>query len=145
MPALAPSERTLQAHHATGFDLEGHPMRHLRERVRQLGVRTVAELRDERLRHNQRVTAAGVVIVRQRPGTARGFVFLGLEDETGRMDVIINPDLYAQEREVINGNGILAVRGKLGKEDGVTNLRAETFFPLRLDEAAHVVASHDYH
>jgi error-prone DNA polymerase len=145
MPEPPPTERTLMDHHATGVDLEGHPMRHLREWLRTLGVRTVAELRNASLRHNQVVTAAGVVIVRQRPGTAKGFVFVGLEDETGRVDVIVNPDLYAKEREVINGHGILAVRGKLGKEDGVTNLRAETFYPLSLDEAAHVVPSHDYH
>jgi error-prone DNA polymerase len=83
--------------------------------------------------------------VRQRPGTARGFVFVGLEDETGRLDVIIPPRLYEKEREIINGNGILAVRGKLGKEDGVTNLKAETFFPLTLDDAREIVRSHDYH
>ena len=146
MPELAPAERTLMEHHTTGFDLEGHPMRHLREWLRTLGVKTVAELRDDPARrHNDVVTAAGVVIVRQRPGTAKGFVFVGLEDETGRLDVIVNPQLYEKEREIINRNGILAVRGKLGKEDGVTNLRAEHFYPLRLDDAAHVVSSHDYH
>jgi error-prone DNA polymerase len=145
MPALAPTERTLLDHRATGFDLEGHPMRHLREWLRTLGVGTVEELRDPRLRHNDVVTAAGVVIVRQRPGTAKGFVFVGLEDETGRLDVIVTPQLYEKEREIINSHGILAVRGKLGREDGVTNLRAEHFYPLKLDAAAHVVSSHDYH
>ncbi|HEU0014384.1 MAG TPA: error-prone DNA polymerase [Longimicrobium sp.] len=145
LPALAPTERTLLAHHATGFDLDGHPMRHLREHLRGHGVLPLGELRGQGLRHGERVTAAGLVVVRQRPGTAKGFVFLGLEDETGRVDVIINPKLYAAEREIINGNGILAVRGRLGKEDGVVNLKAETFFPLRLDQAAAVVPSHDYH
>jgi error-prone DNA polymerase len=146
LPALAETERTLLAHHATGFDLEGHPMRHLRDFLRTMGVRTVQELReDPRLTNGERVTAAGVVIVRQRPGTAKGFVFVGLEDETGRLDVIVSPTVYAEQREVINGNGILAVRGRLGREDGVTNLKAETFHALKLDEAAAVVSSHDYH
>jgi len=146
IPEPGPSERTLMAHHTTGFDLDGHPMRHLRGFLAEMGVRTVAELRDDpRLAHNQVVTAAGVVIVRQRPGTAKGFVFVGLEDETGRMDVIVNPTIYAEQREVINGNGILAVRGRLGKEDGVTNLKAEQFYALKLDDAAAVVPSHDYH
>ncbi|HWK90098.1 MAG TPA: error-prone DNA polymerase [Longimicrobium sp.] len=145
LPALAPTESTLLAHHATGFDLEGHPMRHLRDHLRGNGVLPLGELRGGGLRHGERVTAAGIVVVRQRPGTAKGFVFLGLEDETGRLDVIINPRLYAAEREIINGSGILAVRGKLGKEDGVVNLKAETFYPLRLDQAAAVVPSHDYH
>jgi error-prone DNA polymerase len=146
IPAPAETERTLMAHHATGFDLEGHPMRHLREWLRTMGVRTVGELQgDPRLANGERVTTAGVVIVRQRPGTAKGFVFVGLEDETGRLDVIVSPKVYAEQREVINRNGILAVRGRLGKEDGVSNLKAEEFFALRLDEAAAVVSSHDYH
>jgi error-prone DNA polymerase len=146
IPTPAETERTLMAHHATGFDLEGHPMRHLRGWLRTMGVRTVEELRaDPRLSHGERVTTAGVVIVRQRPGTAKGFVFVGLEDETGRLDVIVSPRVYEEQREVINRNGILAVRGRLGKEDGVSNLKAEDFFALRLDEAAAVVSSHDYH
>jgi error-prone DNA polymerase len=145
LPALSPAAATLLAHHATGFDLEGHPMRHLRERVRELGVVELGALRDPARRHGERVTTAGIVVVRQRPGTAKGFVFVGLEDETGRLDVIVTPALYAREREVINSSGILAVRGRLGREDGVTNLRAETFFPLRLEESSAVVASHDYH
>jgi hypothetical protein len=117
-------------HRATGFDLEGHPMRHLREWLRTLGVRTVEELRATRACATASVvTAAGVVIVRQRPGTAKGFVFVGLEDETGRLDVIVTPQLYEKEREIINRNGILAVRGKLGKEDGVTNLQAPRLLP----------------
>ncbi|HET7229961.1 MAG TPA: error-prone DNA polymerase [Longimicrobium sp.] len=146
IPEPGPSERTLLSHHTTGFDLDGHPMRHLREWLATMGVRPVAELQgDPRLAHNQVVTAAGVVIVRQRPGTAKGFVFVGLEDETGRMDVIVNPAIYAEQREIINSSGILAVRGKLGKEDGVTNLKAEQFFALKLEDAAAVVPSHDYH
>ena len=146
IPVPGETERTLMAHRATGFDLEGHPMRHLREWLRTMGVRTVGELRDDpRLANGERVTTAGVVIVRQRPGTAKGFVFVGLEDETGRLDVIVSPRVYEAQREVINRNGILAVRGRLGKEDGVSNLKAEDFFALKLDEAAAVVSSHDYH
>nr|WP_246366734.1 error-prone DNA polymerase [Longimicrobium terrae] len=145
LPELAPAERTRMAHHVTGFDLDGHPMRHLRGRLRDLGVMPLGDLRDDARRNGERVTAAGLVIVRQRPGTAKGFVFVGLEDETGRVDVIVPPQLYARERETINGNGILAVRGRLGREDGVTNIKAETFFPLRLDEATEIVRSHDYH
>ncbi len=78
-------------------------------------------------------------------GHRQGFVFVGLEDETGRLDVIVTPKLYEKEREIINGSEIQAVRGRLGKEDGVVNLKAETFFPLRLDQASQVVRSHDCH
>jgi error-prone DNA polymerase len=140
-----PAAQTLLDHRATGFDLEGHPMRHLREWLRTMGVETVAELRRAGRRSGERVTAAGVVIVRQRPGTAKGFVFVGLEDETGRLDVIVTPQVYAEQRERINGHGILAVRGKLGVEDDVVNLKAVSFHPLTLEDAHQLVASHDYH
>jgi error-prone DNA polymerase len=119
-------------------------MRHLRERLRALGVEEIGALCGAERRDGERVTAGGVVVVRQRPPTSKGFVFVGLEDETGRLDVIVPPKLYALERTIVNGNGILAVRGRLGREDGVTNLRAETFFPLRLEEASEVIPSHDY-
>jgi error-prone DNA polymerase len=121
-------------------------MRHLRDWLNTLAVHTVADLcHDPRRANGERVTTAGVVIVRQRPGTAKGFVFVGLEDETGRMDVIVSPQVYEEQREVLNSNGILAVRGRLGKEDGVTNLKAEQFYALKLEQATRVVASHDYH
>jgi error-prone DNA polymerase len=139
------AEATVLAHHATGLDLDGHPMRHLRERMRILGVETVAELRRPGRRDGERVRTAGVVIVRQRPGTAKGFVFVGLEDETGRLDVIVSPKVYAEQRAVLNANGLLAVRGRLGVEDGVVNLRAEQFHALRLEDATALVRSHDYH
>jgi error-prone DNA polymerase len=140
-------EETLEDHRSTGFTLSGHPMRHLRERASSaLGVEPIgdAEGGGDR-RRGERVTTAGMVIVRQRPGTAKGFVFVGLEDETGRLDVIITPTLYAAERDVINGNGLLAVSGLLGVEDGVVNLKAQRFFPLQLQDATELVRSHDYH
>jgi error-prone DNA polymerase len=116
-------------------DLEGHPMRHLRERLRALGVEEIGALCGAPRRDGERVTAGGVVDVRQRPPTSKGFVFVGLED-TGRLDVIVPPKPYARERSIVNGSGILAVHGRLERADGVTNLRAETFFPLRLEAAS---------
>jgi error-prone DNA polymerase len=145
LPAPGATEQTLLDHRTTGMDLEGHPMRHLRQALRAMDVFPIGELRASARRHGERVTTAGVVIVRQRPGTAKGFVFVGLEDETGRLDVIVTPGLYEKERETINGSGILAVRGRIGREDGVVNLKAESFHPLHLDGADGVVRSHDYH
>jgi error-prone DNA polymerase len=145
LPRMSEVEETVEDHRSTGFTLAGHPMRHLRERLTALGVEPIGELKREGRRHGERVTAAGMVIVRQRPGTAKGFVFVGLEDESGRLDVIITPTLYAAEREIINGSGLLAVQGTLGVEDGVVNLKAARFFPLRLEEAQELVRSHDYH
>jgi error-prone DNA polymerase len=145
MPRLNPAEETLADHHTVGFTLGVHPMRHLREWLDSLEVEPVAALRRVGRRDGERVRTAGLVIVRQRPGTAKGFTFVGLEDETGRVDVIVNPGLYERERAIINRNGILAVVGRLGVEDGVVNVRAERFYPLRLEDAHEVVSSHNFH
>jgi error-prone DNA polymerase len=145
VPQASAAEETLADHRATGFTLGGHPMRHLRRWLDSLEVEPIAALRAEGRREGERVRTAGLVIVRQRPGTAKGFTFVGLEDETGRIDVIVAPKLYEREREVVNRNGILAVVGRLGVEDGVVNVRAETFYPLQLEEAREVVAPHNFH
>jgi error-prone DNA polymerase len=145
LPRMTDVEETLEDHRSTGFTLAGHPMRHLRERLQALGVEPIGALRATGRRQGERVLTAGMVIVRQRPGTAKGFVFMSLEDETSRLDVIITPKLYAAEREIINGSGLLAVAGVLGVEDGVVNLKATRFFPLQLADASELVRSHDYH
>ncbi|CAN5612472.1 error-prone DNA polymerase [soil metagenome] len=145
LPRMSEVERTLSDHRMLGMSLDGHPMRHLRERMTALGIEPIAELRGEGRRDGERVKTAGLVIVRQRPGTAKGFVFVGLEDETGRLDVIVSPQVYEREREILNGHGILAVVGRLGVEDRVVNLKAEVFYPLRLEGAVELVSSHDYH
>jgi error-prone DNA polymerase len=145
LPRMSEVEETVEDHRSTGFTLSGHPMRHLRPRLDALGVEPIGALKRGGRPHGERVTTAGMVIVRQRPGTAKGFVFVGLEDESGRLDVIISPKLYAAEREIINGSGLLAVAGTLGVEDEVVNLKAARFFPLRLDDAHELVRSHDYH
>ncbi len=145
LPRMSDAEETLEDHRSTGFTLAGHPMRHLRARLDALGVEAIGALKRGGRPHGERVTTAGMVIVRQRPGTAKGFVFVGLEDESGRLDVIISPKLYGAEREIINGSGLLAVAGTLGVEDGVVNLKAARFFPLKLEGADELVRSHDYH
>ncbi|CAN5845784.1 error-prone DNA polymerase [soil metagenome] len=145
LPQMTEVEETLEDHRATGFTLTGHPMRHLRTNLDQLGVEPIANLRKENRTRGEKVRVAGMVIVRQRPGTAKGFVFIGLEDETGRLDVIISPKLYAMEREIINGSGLLAVSGTLGVEENVVNLKATRFFALQLENAQEIVRSHDYH
>jgi error-prone DNA polymerase len=81
-----------------------------------------------------------MVITRQRPGTAKGFVFLTLEDETGVANIIVRPDLFARDRLVIVEAPFLLIAGVLQREDGVTAVRAETVHRLKgaaMDFAAH--------
>ena len=77
-------------------------------------------------RHGRRVRVAGMVITRQRPGTAKGFVFLTLEDETGIANIIVRPDLFAQEKLTIIEQPFLLVDGVLQHQDGVVSVRAES-------------------
>ena len=79
----------------------------------------------------RRVRVAGMVITRQRPGTAKGFVFLTLEDETGIVNIIVRPDLFTRDRLVIVGESFLIVDGMLQHQDGVTSVRAEQVQGMR--------------
>ena len=82
-------------------------------------------------RQGRRVRVAGMVITRQRPGTAKGFVFLTLEDETGIANIIVRPDLFARDRLVIVEEPFLIVDGVLQNQDGVTSVRAEQVQGMR--------------
>jgi error-prone DNA polymerase len=88
------------------------------------------------------VRVAGSVIVRQRPGTAKGFVFLSLEDETGVANVIIRPQLFARHRLVLVTEPFLLVDGILQSQDGVVSIRAKNV--RALPRLAHAVPSHDF-
>src|SRR5207237_2278754 len=102
-------------------------------------------LRAADLRHvpdGERVRVAGNVIVRQRPGTAKGFVFLSLEDETGIANVIVTPGLFARHRLVLVTEPFLLIEGILQTQDGVVSVRAARVEPL--PRLSHVVPSHDF-
>jgi error-prone DNA polymerase len=86
-----------------------------------------------------------MVITRQRPGTAKGFVFLTLEDETGIANIIIRPDIYARDRAIVIESPFLLVDGWLQVQDGVTAIKAERMERLEGLLASMAVASHDFH
>ncbi len=125
---------------ATGLTIGPHLMAHLREKLRSSGVLAAAELADAT--HDTWVKTAGAVIVRQRPGTAKGFFFLTLEDETGISNAIVIPDLFQANRTLLQNAAILMVEGVLQKQDGVVAIRARRFKDLRLGAA--LPPSHDF-
>ncbi|HYD83202.1 MAG TPA: OB-fold nucleic acid binding domain-containing protein, partial [Opitutus sp.] len=90
-----------------------------------------------------RVKIAGSVICRQRPGTAKGFVFISLEDETGIANAVVVPDLFEARRMTINEEPTLCIVGRLQIQAGVIHVRAETIEALRLAELP-AQASHDF-
>jgi error-prone DNA polymerase len=97
------------------------------------------------VRTGRRVRAAGMVITRQRPGTAKGFVFLTLEDETGVANIIVRPDFFHQEKVTLVQAPFLIVEGVVQTEEGVTAVRAERVWPLEGLSAGAAIESHDFH
>jgi error-prone DNA polymerase len=136
-------ERLVADYTGTGLTVGPHPLTFRRQELAMRGVVPAIEL--PRVRSGRRVRTAGMVITRQRPGTAKGFVFLTLEDETGISNIIIRPDLYATERLTVVESSFLLVEGLLQNQDGVTSIKAERMSKLEgyPDEAA--IDSHDFH
>ena len=117
-------DERLQADYAgTGLTIGPHPMALRRGEMALRGVLRACDL--PQAKDGRRVRVAGMVITRQRPGTAKGFVFLTLEDETGISNVIIRPDLFDRERMTVIRQPFLIVHGVLQHQDGVLSVRAE--------------------
>ena len=143
VPALTPVELTEADYRVTGLSPAGHPMRHLRRAVAAMGAIPAAEL--ERRRDGDWVTVAGLVICRQRPGTAKGFCFVTLEDETGLANVVITPKLFEEHKRLVRRSPLLLVSGVLQEEQGVLNIRGKRFAAPRPEAGAAFVTSHDFH
>ena len=143
LPPMSQPELTEADYRLTGISLMGHPMRHLRDALLPNGVRTARDLLT-RGRDGERAAVAGLVICRQRPGTARGFVFLSLEDETGIVNVVVTPKRFERQALLISTTPLLLVRGVLQVEKGVVNVRADVFRGLRADVGAEHAKGHDF-
>ena len=134
-------ERLVADFHGTGLTVGPHPMAYRREWLNAMGIRRASELRD--MPSGKRLRIGGCVIVRQRPGTAKGFVFLSLEDETGVANAIITPDLFHRNRLLLASERFLAIEGILQNQDNVISVKAERVQPLFVTKAETV--SHDFH
>ncbi|HXY06750.1 MAG TPA: error-prone DNA polymerase [Terriglobales bacterium] len=134
-------ERLVADFRGTGMTVGPHPMAYHRARLEKMGIRKASEL--GQIPHGQRVRAGGCVIARQRPGTAKGFVFLSLEDETGVANAIITPDLFQKNRLLVSSEPFLMVEGILQNQDHVISVKAERILPLTITHAQ--TSSHDFY
>ena len=123
-----------------GLTIGPHPMALRRDEMALRGVLRASDL--PQARDGRRVRVAGMVITRQRPGTAKGFVFLTLEDETGVSNIIVRPDLFDRERMTVIRQPFLLVEGVLQHQDGVLSVRAER---LQGIEGSASVDAHDFY
>jgi error-prone DNA polymerase len=141
LPAMTPMDETRADYSTMGLTAGPHLMAHLRARLAERAVLPAAEIANAD--NGALVRTAGMVIVRQRPGTAKGFFFLTLEDETGISNAIVTPDLFQQHRALLRGAALLMVEGVLQKHDGVVSIKAKKFEELKLSGA--LPPSHDFH
>jgi error-prone DNA polymerase len=141
---LAPmtaSERVQADYDGMGLTIGPHPMALVRGLLATRGVQRARDLAQGR--PGRRVRVAGAVITRQRPGTAKGFVFLSLEDETGIANIIVNPDVYARDKRTIVEDPYLLVEGTLQNQDGAVSVKASRVDSL--GPAGPRAASHDFY
>jgi error-prone DNA polymerase len=134
-------ERVIADYRGTGLTVGPHPMAYRRAQIKQQGIRAARELRD--LRDGIRVRIAGAVIARQRPGTAKGFVFLSLEDETGIANAILTPQIFRKNHTVVVEQQFLVIEGQLQNQEGAVSVKAEAIWPLSMIHAE--TESHDFH
>jgi error-prone DNA polymerase len=134
-------ERLVADFRGTGLTVGPHPMAYHRERMRSIGVSRAADL--AKIPTGKYLRIGGCVICRQRPGTASGFVFLSLEDETGVANAIIHPDLFQKNRMMLSTEQFLLVEGVLQNQDNVISVKANRVLPLSITKAE--TSSHDFY
>jgi error-prone DNA polymerase len=137
------TERVEADYHRTGLTIGPHPMALVRASLATRGAQRAMDL--SRGRAGRRVRVAGAVITRQRPGTAKGFVFLTLEDETGLINVVVTPQRFERQALLISRTPLLLVRGVLQVEQKVVNVRAKQFRALQAAVGAEFAQRHDFH
>jgi error-prone DNA polymerase len=138
---MTPKERIFADFRGTGLTIGPHPLAQHRVQLNALGISPAGSLKH--LPDGKSVQVVGAVIVRQRPGTAKGFVFLSLEDETGVANIIITPQLFERDHTVVVHHAFLQIRGVMQNQDGVVSIKAGYIEPFELATAE--IPSHDFH
>ncbi len=138
---MSTEERLAADYSGTGLTVGKHPMHYRRLELQRQGVLSAQELKV--CKDGKFVRTAGCIIARQRPGTAKGFIFLSMEDETGIANVIVTPSLYEHDRLTVTRSKFLLVEGPLQNQDGVVHVKAVRLIPLSSSELD--LRSHDFH
>jgi error-prone DNA polymerase len=138
---MNPEERLVADFRGTGMTVGPHPMAYHRARMEAMGIHKASDL--SHIPDGQYLRIGGCVICRQRPGTAKGFVFLSIEDETGVANAIVMPDLFQKNRLLLSSAQFLMVEGILQNQDNVISVKAERVSPLSITRAE--TSSHDFY
>jgi error-prone DNA polymerase len=138
---MTTEERLTADYAGVGLTTGPHPMAYHRATLRASKILSAADLLA--CRSNASIRIAGCVIARQRPGTAKGFVFLSLEDETGIANIILTPDVFERDRLIVTRNRFLLIVGTVQNTDNVIHVKAQHLEPLNMADIP--VSSHDFH
>jgi error-prone DNA polymerase len=130
LPAMPLSEEVVADYQTTRLSLKAHPMAFLRASLAERGFVRACDLRSRKFR--SMVHVAGVVLIRQRPGSAKGVCFITLEDETGVINLVVWPDLKEKQRRVVMGSRLMEVRGRVEYDDEVIHVIAH-----HMEDATH--------
>ncbi len=128
LPEMSAIEETFADYSTTGITTGVHPLAHIRKSLSRQAILPTATV--GKVRNGERVRTAGTVIVRQRPGTAKGVLFITLEDESGMVQAIVRPDLLRKYRKTLIGSPGLIVEGTVRHRDGSLSIQGERFWPL---------------
>jgi error-prone DNA polymerase len=134
LPAMPLSEHVVNDYQTVRLSLKAHPMRFLREHYARQKFVTADQLKA--IRDGKKLSIAGLVLIRQRPGSAKGVVFITIEDETGIANLVVWPDVFAKQRKIVMGARLMAVHGIVQKDedDGVIHVVAR-----RLEDHTHML------
>jgi error-prone DNA polymerase len=143
LPQLTPLEHTRFDLWGLGLTTNLQPIAHFRAKLDSHGVISAKRLRA--MPNHLVCKVGGMVITRQRPGTAKGFVFLTLEDETGLVNVIVNPQIYERDRRLIRRSSALIIEGILQKEQGCLDVLARRFWPLDTQGITDQIHARNFH
>jgi len=123
LPAMPLGEHVVADYQAVRLSLKAHPMHFLREHYAARGFVTADKLRG--LKNGRRVSLAGLVLIRQRPGSAKGVCFITLEDETGVANLVIWPDVFTKQRKVVMGARLMVIHGLVQQDEAVVHVVAQ--------------------
>jgi error-prone DNA polymerase len=138
---MSSEERLVSDFYGTGLTVGRHPMAYRRPALERMKIKRACDLKN--IPDGRFTRVAGCVIARQRPGTAKGFVFLSLEDETGIANVIITPDIFERHRVLVTQGKFLMIEGILQNQDNVISVKAKRIHELSVTAAE--TESHDFH
>ncbi len=128
LPPLAAGSEVVEDYRSVGLSLRRHPVAFLRPELASRGMVACADLAG--VRSGRLVTVPGIVLVRQKPGSAKGVMFITIEDETGVANLIIWPSVFQMQRRVILSAGMIACRGRVQREGDVIHVVTEQLIDL---------------